>query len=86
MPFPPSPLIFTEHKPSHMGPPCPSSDVVGNTAELPGKGVNEHPTRGYKYHGCLYNHTVSNYTRLFLVFYTPQGGTELSDRNSGVRY
>ena len=36
--------------------------------------------------GGICNHIISEHITQFLVFYTPQGGTELSDRVSGVRY
>ena len=41
---------------------------------------------GDKYLGCIFNLLISRYITEFLVFYTPRGGTELSDRNFGVRY
>jgi len=40
----------------------------------------------YKYLGGIYNHIISKHITQFLVFYTPQGGTELSDRAFAVRY
>ena len=46
----------------------------------------EYPTKGYKYLGSVTMVIILKEVLLFLVFYTPQGGTELSDRVSGVRY
>jgi len=41
---------------------------------------------GYKYLGGICNHIISKHITQFLVFYTPQRGTEKSDKISGVRY
>ena len=41
---------------------------------------------GSKYLGGICNLLISKHITQFLVFYTPQGGTELSDRVSGVKY
>jgi len=41
---------------------------------------------GYKYLGSICNHIISKYIPQFLVFYTPHGGTDLSNRFSGVRH
>lgn len=45
-----------------------------------------YPHDGDKYLGGICNHIISNCIPQFFVFYSPQGGTELSDRFSGVRH
>jgi hypothetical protein len=42
--------------------------------------------KGDKYLENIFNHMILKHITQFLVFYTPQGGTEKSDWVSGVRY